>query len=62
MVHAPGLLAWGQNGYAFPKDREVILNIFTATWAGVPAEVFDRLLKMEILFTVEGETVVFSDA
>jgi len=38
LVHAPGLIAWAINGYAFPRDRTVILRVVTDTWPGLPEE------------------------
>lgn len=32
LVHAPGLIAWAINGYAFPKDRDTILRVVVDTW------------------------------
>lgn len=59
LVHTPGLVAWGQNAYRFPKDRDSVLNVFTGTWDSVPAAAFDQLLSQKVCHEVEGETVVF---
>lgn len=60
MVYTPGILAWAMNGYYFPEDRPMILKIMTETYAGVPEDRMDALLKGDIPYTIEDETVVFS--
>ncbi len=35
LVHAPGLIEWAINAYAFPRDRAVILRIVTETLAEI---------------------------
>jgi hypothetical protein len=62
IAHAPGILKWAINGYAFKEDRKKLLRVFTHGFdhsGQVPEEVFDRLLKGEIPYTVDGDTVVF---
>lgn len=59
-VYAPGLVKWAINGYAFEKDREVLSDIITETWAGVTKEAAHALLTKQVPFTVEDEVVVFT--
>jgi hypothetical protein len=64
----PGILRWAINGYKFKRDRKALLRVFTEGYGSdegsPPAEVFDRLLKGQIPYTVEeskdGGTVVFT--
>ncbi len=37
LIHAPGVVRWAINGYAFKKDREALKRAITDTWK-VPAE------------------------
>jgi hypothetical protein len=69
LICTPGILRWAMNGYKFRKDRKALLRVFTEGFQGPiapPADVFDRLLKGEIKYTVEDEddknggTVVFT--
>jgi len=66
MVNTPGLLRWAMNGYHFASDRPSLLNVFTSGWSqeenpnNPPKEMFDRLLKGEIPFTVENNAVIFT--
>ena len=65
MINTPGILRWAISGYHFKRDRKKLLRVFTTGYVGSAenpapsAEVFDRLLKGEIPWTQEGETVVF---
>ena len=67
MICAPGILRWAMNGYHFKRDRKKLLNVFVQGWGqdenSPSADVFDRLLKGEIPYTVEddeyGGSVVF---
>lgn len=38
LVHAPSLIDWAINAYAFPRDRAAILRVVTETWPGLPEE------------------------
>jgi hypothetical protein len=60
LVHAPGLIAWAINGYAFPKDRKAILNVVKA-W-NVPEPALKALLSRNAPYSVEGDVVVFDYA
>ncbi len=53
---APGLIRWAINGYAFPKDQKVILDIICTAFPTVPAEAFEQLLSKAVPFMVEEET------
>lgn len=59
MVSAPGLVAWAINGYAFKRDRKVLLNVITSTW-GIPKGAAASLLSKSVPYTTDGETVVFT--
>lgn len=60
MVSIPGLIAWAINGYAFPKDRQTMLDVITATFPTLPVEAAEQLLSKAAPYIVEGETVVFT--
>lgn len=60
LVHAPGLVAWAINAYAFPRDRKITLRIVTETWPSFPAEYARLLLTRTLPYRVDGETVVFA--
>ena len=57
-VHAPGIIAWAINGYAFKKDREHLEKLMCSTWA-MPTEASKALLSGAVYYTVEGDVVVF---
>lgn len=46
MCHAPGVIAWAQNGYYFESDRAAILPIVRDTW-NVPDDVAHRICMGE---------------
>lgn len=58
LFYAPGIIAWAINGYAFKRDRKVMLRIVTEGW-NIPKDVAVKLLSKKIDYTVDGETVVF---
>ena len=58
LVHAPGILAWAINGFAFEDDREAILGIMMATWKGIPKDVMAGVLSKRITYKVDGTTVL----
>ncbi|AUH66979.1 hypothetical protein [Paracoccus zhejiangensis] len=60
LVHTPGLIAWGVNGYYFEEDRPQLLDVIAATYPGVPREALEQVLLRQIDYRVEGETVVFA--
>lgn len=60
MVHAPGVVRWAVNGYAFTKDRPYLRRVFIDGW-GLPSAAADALLSGKVPYTVEGETVVFEN-
>jgi hypothetical protein len=64
MISTPGVLAWAINGYKFKRDRKKLLRVFVDGYGGPnapPADVYDKLLKGEIPYTVDAEnSVVFS--
>lgn len=57
-VHAPGMVAWAINGYAFKKDRKRIMEVMKA-WDGVPTSALHDLLSGRVPYTVDGDVVVF---
>jgi hypothetical protein len=58
-VHAPGLIAWAINGYAFERDRLQMLNVIGATFPTLPHTALVQLLSKKVRYEVEAETVVF---
>lgn len=58
LVHAPGIVAWAINGYAFKKDRKHLLTVITNTWK-IPEEAAHALLNKTVPYEVDGEVVVF---
>lgn len=60
LVHAPGVIAWAINGYAFKRDRAALRRVIVDGWPGVPAAAARQLLSGSLPYTVHGDTVVFS--
>lgn len=60
LVHAPGLVAWAINGYAFPRDRSVILRTIVETWPTLPDHHARLLLSGEHSYAIEGGTDLFT--
>ena len=60
MQHTPGVIAWAINGYAFPKDRSMLIKVIKAGFAGVPTFAIQQLLSGAVGHTVEGDVVVFT--
>lgn len=60
LVHAPGLIAWAINGYAFPRDRDAILCVVVDTWPTLAKHDARLLLRGECPYRIEGDTVVFT--
>lgn len=60
LVHAPGLVAWAINAYAFPRDHEITLRVVTETWPGFPAQHAWLMLTKTLPYTINGETVIFA--
>lgn len=58
LVHAPGLIAWAINAYAFPRDRAAILRVVIDTWPGLPDETARLLLSGDLAHRVENDTIV----
>lgn len=57
-VYAPGIIAWAKDHYWHEPDRQALRNVITSTWAGIPDNVVDRVLKKELPYSVDDETVV----
>lgn len=36
LIHAPGVVAWAINGYAFERDHAVLRRVIVEGWPGVP--------------------------
>lgn len=53
---APGLIRWAINGYAFPEDQKILLNIVCVAFPSIPAEAIEQLLSKAVPFSVEEET------
>jgi hypothetical protein len=58
MISAPGLIAWAKNGYAFKRDRKVMLEVVTTGW-NIPEDAAKALLSGSSPYKIEAETVVF---
>ena len=58
-VHAPGIIAWAINGYAFERDRLQMLNVIGATFPTLPHHALEQLLSQKVPYEVEAEAVVF---
>ncbi|WP_189349941.1 hypothetical protein [Mesorhizobium sp. M1E.F.Ca.ET.045.02.1.1] len=58
LVHAPGLIKWAINAYAFPRDRAVILRVVTETWPGLPEEHAILLLSRALAYKLDDDAVV----
>nr|WP_295468855.1 hypothetical protein [Mesorhizobium sp.] len=62
LVHAPGLIEWAINAYAFPRDRAVILRVVTETWPGLPEAHARLLLSRGLSYGLEHDTVILDIA
>lgn len=60
LVHAPGVIAWAINGYAFQRDRAVLRHVVIACWPGIPEDAVHQLLSGSTPHATEGDTVVFA--
>ena len=58
LVHAPGLIAWAINAYAFPRDRAAVLRVVTETWPGLPEQHARLLLSSQLSYRLEDDTLV----
>lgn len=58
LVHAPGLIEWAINAYAFPRDRAAILRVVTETWPGLPDTHAMLLLSRGLAYRLDHDTVV----
>lgn len=61
MIHAPGIVAWAINGYAFKKDRAKLEAVISDGWS-LPIGATKALLSKAVPYRVDGETVVFEVA
>ncbi len=59
-VHAPGLIAWAQNGARFENDREKLITVVEKTW-NIPRAAAEALVMNKVPFKIENETVIFGD-
>jgi hypothetical protein len=60
LIHAPGVIAWAINGYAFKRDRAILRRVIGDGWPGVTAAAAHQLLSGSVPHTVDGDTVVFT--
>jgi hypothetical protein len=60
MLHAPGMIRWAINGYAYKRDRDVMTKVVVEGWRGVPEAAARALLSKSVPFEVEGDVVVFT--
>jgi len=58
LVHAPGIIAWAMNGYAFEDDRPQLERVVSETWK-LPPEATQALLGKKVPHQIEGDVVVF---
>jgi hypothetical protein len=58
MIHTPGLLRWGRNGYAHKRDQQAIRAVFVEGY-GLPEDVAHDLLTGEIQADQIGENIEF---
>jgi hypothetical protein len=58
LVHAPALIEWAINAYAFPRNRAVILRVVTETWPGLPEAHARLLLSRGLPYRLEHDTVI----
>lgn len=58
LVHAPGLIEWAINAYAFPRDRAVVLRVVTETWPGLPEEHASLVLSRALSYNLDDDTVI----
>lgn len=59
MIHAPGVIAWAINGYAFKRDRANMIEIIVTGW-GIPEPAARALLSKQVPHTIEGDAIVFT--
>lgn len=59
LVHAPGLIAWAINGYAFKRDQKNLLRIVADSW-GIPKDAAHKLLSKEVPYRIENDVVIFA--
>lgn len=59
MVNAPGLMRWAVNGYAFKRDRKVIMEVMKS-WPGPTDEEWDLVLSSKVPYEVDGDVVVLN--
>lgn len=59
-IHAPGIVAWAINGYAFERDRPILRRVIIKGWAGVPEDAVHQLLSGLINHEINGDTIVFA--
>jgi hypothetical protein len=57
LIHTPGMIRWGINGYHFKKDRAKLRRVFTEGW-GLPDKVIAALLSGAVPYTVDAEEAV----
>ena len=61
LVHAPGIIAWAMNGYAFEDDRPQLERVVSETWK-IPPQAAKALLSKEVSHQIEGDVVLFEVA
>lgn len=60
LVHAPGLVAWAINGYAFPRDRAAILRVVVDTWPTLAEQDARLLLSGQCPYRIDGDAVFYT--
>lgn len=59
MFYAPGIVAWAINGYAFKRDRKVMVKVIADGW-NIPRDAAVALLSKKVPYEIKGEVVSFS--
>jgi hypothetical protein len=60
LINAPGIVARAINGYAFERDRPVLLRVVAEGWPSIPEDHVSMLLSTTVPYDVDGDTVVFT--
>lgn len=60
LINAPGIVAWAINGYAFERDRPILLRVVAEGWPSIPKDHVSMLLSKTVPYAIDGDTVVFT--
>ena len=59
-IHAPGLILWAIIAYKNIEDRESIIEILLAGYAGLPKAAATALLSEAVPYKIAADTVIFT--